>query len=61
MNWAQFAVQWLHERGGIYWFGGAFFGNLVLLPVVIKLLLPFGAHCRRKVRSKRLYDWFRTW
>jgi uncharacterized membrane protein len=37
MDWPVFAIQWLHVFGGIYWFGGALFGNLAVLPVVIKL------------------------
>jgi uncharacterized membrane protein len=49
MDWVLIAVQWLHVLGGIYWFGGVLFGNIALLPVVIKLpesvqrsfMLPF--------------------
>lgn len=37
MDWGLFAVQWLHVLGGIYWFGGALFGNLAVLPVVLRL------------------------
>jgi uncharacterized membrane protein len=37
MDWALFAVQWLHVLGGIYWFGGQLFGNIALFPVVLKL------------------------
>ena len=44
-----FAIQWLHVLGGIFWFGGALFGNAVLFPVVLNLpqqvqralMLPF--------------------
>jgi uncharacterized membrane protein len=37
MDWGLFAVQWLHVLGGIYWFGGALFGNVAVLPVVLRL------------------------
>jgi uncharacterized membrane protein len=37
MDWAGFAIQWLHVLGGIFWFGGALYGNIVLFPVVLKL------------------------
>lgn len=37
MDWAALAIQWLHVLGGIFWFGGALFGNLVLFPVILRL------------------------
>jgi uncharacterized membrane protein len=37
MDWAVFVLQWLHVLGGIFWFGGALYGNVVLFPVVLKL------------------------
>jgi uncharacterized membrane protein len=40
MDWAGFAIQWLHVLGGIFWFGGALYGNIVLFPVVLKLPEP---------------------
>ncbi|MBA3687510.1 MAG: hypothetical protein H0W81_01525 [Chloroflexi bacterium] len=36
MDWAVVVVQWLHMLFGIFWFGGALFGNFVLGPVLIK-------------------------
>ena len=36
MDWAAVVVQWLHMLFGIFWFGGALFGNFVLGPVLIK-------------------------
>jgi uncharacterized membrane protein len=40
MDWAGFAIHWLHVLGGIFWFGGALYGNIVLFPVVLKLPEP---------------------
>jgi uncharacterized membrane protein len=37
MNWTQFAVQWLHVLGGIFWFGGVLFANVVMFPAVQRL------------------------
>lgn len=37
MDWPQFAVQWLHVLGGIFWFGSVLFGNIVLFPAVMRL------------------------
>jgi len=37
MDWGQVAIHWFHVLGGIYWFGGALFGNIALFPVVLKL------------------------
>ena len=36
MDWPVVVVQWLHMLFGIFWFGGALFGNFVLGPVLIK-------------------------
>jgi uncharacterized membrane protein len=37
MDWPQFAVLWLHVLGGIFWFGGVLFANVVLFPAVQRL------------------------
>lgn len=39
MDWVLFAVQWLHVLGGIFWFGGTLFLNVVVIPAVIRLPL----------------------
>jgi hypothetical protein len=36
MDWSVVVLQWLHMLFGIFWFGGALFGNFVLGPVLIK-------------------------
>lgn len=36
MDWAQFAVQWLHVLGGIFWFGGTLYVNFVAIPAIMR-------------------------
>lgn len=37
MDWAQFAVQWLHILAGTFWFGGMLFANFIVVPAVMAL------------------------
>jgi uncharacterized membrane protein len=39
MDWGVIVVQWVHVLGGIFWFGGALFSNLVLIPAARRLPL----------------------
>ncbi|HET7678258.1 MAG TPA: hypothetical protein VFK38_10460 [Candidatus Limnocylindrales bacterium] len=34
MDWAQFAVQWLHVLCGVFWFGGTLYVNFVAIPAL---------------------------
>jgi uncharacterized membrane protein len=34
VDWALFAVQWLHVLGGIFWFGGTLYINFVAIPAL---------------------------
>jgi uncharacterized membrane protein len=39
VDWALFAVQWLHVLLGITWFGAAITGNLIFIPALSRLPL----------------------
>ena len=39
MDWAQFAVQWLHVLLGIVWFGAVLYNALILIPAITSLPL----------------------
>jgi uncharacterized membrane protein len=32
MDWLQFAVQWLHVFGGVFWFGSVLYVDFILIP-----------------------------
>lgn len=38
--WLLYCIQWLHVFCGIFWFGGALYGNVVVLPAIATLPLP---------------------
>ena len=39
MDWLQFVVQWLHVLLGIFWFGGALYTDIILIPAIRHLSL----------------------
>jgi len=39
MLWVTYAMQWVHELLGIFWFGGVLYLNFVVIPSVTKLPL----------------------
>jgi uncharacterized membrane protein len=39
VDWLQFIVQWLHVLLGIFWFGGALYTDIILIPAISHLSL----------------------
>ena len=37
MDWAQFAVQWLHVIAAVTWFGAVIYGDFILIPALMTL------------------------
>ena len=51
MDWAQFAVQWLHVLGGIFWFGGQLMMNFGVIPALTRLPLERQREAGRALES----------
>ncbi len=52
MEYAVFAVQWLHVFLGIFWFGSTLYLNFVVIPAILKLPPEQGVAASKSISER---------